>query len=536
MNIWLENSFKKIFKNVRSQAYNFIIPALWVTILIVHLFQLDSLPAGLYLDETSIGYNAALIAQSGKDEYGIDVPIYFKAFGEYKNPIYIYAAAIIFKFFGISEFNLRFTSFLFYIFALFFTVLLTNRLFKQSKIIQVYSLMSLGFLPHYFVLSRISFEVICYLTWISAALFIVNITFSESQRSNVSGIEIVLGLIIGTSIYTYSIARLLCFLMLVSLWVAYYKRNHIRKLLIVTVFFGVSLIPYFIFTATNPGAITLRFRSISYIYQPLPLIKKIIILFRNLISYWSPDFLITHGDANLRHSTGYGGVIFIITWLLFIVGIVAFITNKNFLFDRFNIFILMNLFLSPLAAVLTSEGTPHALRSFLLSYYIFLVSCYGLRFILLSQGNYNKQIMLTCLLGAFAFEIAGYQLNYFISYPAKSIYAMGSFDFKASLQTAINNSQTEVVFVNVPSSSYANLKFYSYLVKNPNQIPINMSDKPKPRLGNCLLYAYWAEQGIENVADPFIEYKNTKQLNPLKRLLGVKPTEAIMKVRCYKKL
>src|SRR6185436_17669720 len=59
-------------------------------------------PAGFYVDESSIAYNAHLIAQTGHDEHGEAWPLYFRAFGDYKNPVYIYLLAGIFKLTGPS--------------------------------------------------------------------------------------------------------------------------------------------------------------------------------------------------------------------------------------------------------------------------------------------------------------------------------------------------------------------------------------------------------------------------------------------------
>ena len=80
----------------------------------LHSYHITQIPAGLYLDETSIGLNAATISETGTDEYGEKFPVYFQAFGEWKNPLYIYASAFIFKIFGISELNLRLTSIFFF--------------------------------------------------------------------------------------------------------------------------------------------------------------------------------------------------------------------------------------------------------------------------------------------------------------------------------------------------------------------------------------------------------------------------------------
>ena len=53
-------------------------------------------PPGYYIDEASISYNAYVISQSGQDEFGRSWPLYFRAFGDYKNPVYLYLLAGIY--------------------------------------------------------------------------------------------------------------------------------------------------------------------------------------------------------------------------------------------------------------------------------------------------------------------------------------------------------------------------------------------------------------------------------------------------------
>ena len=62
--------------------------------------RLTTNPRGFYIDESSIAYNAHLIAQTGCDETGIRWPLYFRAFGDYKNPVYIYTLASVFRLTG----------------------------------------------------------------------------------------------------------------------------------------------------------------------------------------------------------------------------------------------------------------------------------------------------------------------------------------------------------------------------------------------------------------------------------------------------
>ncbi len=514
----------KVFKGILLVAVIFIAFA--------HLFRLDRIPAGLYSDEGSIGYNAALIAKSGVDEYGVSYPLFFKAFGEYKNPIYIYTASLIFKFFGVSEFKLRFTSFLFYFSALIFSFLLANKLFKQNKIILLYFLLSFGFLPYFFTISRISFEVISQLSLTSIMLFLVYQIFVDQEENPAINLKVLAcGLILGLSVYSYSTARLISFLSMGFMWVFFFKRENIHKLFAITMMFLISLIPLMVFTIHNPDALTARFDNISYIYASTNLSEKITTFISNTITYWSPGYLIIHGDANLRHSIGYGGVIFAVTFFMFLLGTAYILANKKLRVNRYILFLFLNLLVSPLAAILTSEGTPHALRSMLLGYYILIFSCYGVMLICQLRHDRYREIILGVILASLFFEITAYQIHYFIIYPAKSVTAMDGYDLKKSLQSAIDEHPREVDYLN--KNVYATIDFFSFLVTNPQNIPIKLNTTLDPIPGSCLIF----HQGIENELDqysiPYYELDNHYHLNRLEKFFKVNPPTTPFKVRCY---
>lgn len=512
----------------------FYLAFLFALIFGIHLFRLADIPTGLYLDETSIGYNAALIAKGGADEHNISLPIYFKAFGEYKNPIYIYASALIFRLFGISEFNLRLTSFFFFAVAFALHALLVSTLFSGKKTILAYALLSFGLLPIVFVLSRISFELISQLTWVTAINLLTWIVFHVNNNNKPKMLQsLLLGLALGTSIYTYSTSRLLSLLSLGFLWLIYFKPENLRRLLVISLAFIAGLGPYILFSINNPGELTKRFSEVSYIDDSLSPIKKILIFGRNLSEYWSLDFLAVHGDSNLRHSTGYGGIVFLAVFILFLIGIINILNKRRI--GRFDCFLLLNLLASPLAAALTSEGTPHALRSFLLAYYIVLISCYGVAFILDIPSRRLKRIMTISIATLLTIEIIGYLLHYFLIYASASIEEMGSFNLASSLQTAINRRPKQIIFINNPYKSYANLKFYQFIISNPDKIPLVISQDPTPTLGSCVVYHRKDEGKLSKFQAPFNDFESAASSNALQRMVTKKPAQGVMKVRCYEK-
>src|SRR5689334_2018177 len=78
--------------------------------LVLYTRNLTTNPRGFFIDESSIAYNAYTIAQTGHDEFGISWPLYFRAFGEYKNPVHVYLLAGIYRVTGPSILSARLLS------------------------------------------------------------------------------------------------------------------------------------------------------------------------------------------------------------------------------------------------------------------------------------------------------------------------------------------------------------------------------------------------------------------------------------------
>src|SRR5436305_15339711 len=87
--------------------YGAAVALVLAAVVFAHCFRLTGVPRGLYFDECSIGLNAALVAADGHDEHGVFLPVFFTTFGNLKNPVTIYAAALLFRLLGVSDWALR---------------------------------------------------------------------------------------------------------------------------------------------------------------------------------------------------------------------------------------------------------------------------------------------------------------------------------------------------------------------------------------------------------------------------------------------
>ncbi|HEY0372439.1 MAG TPA: hypothetical protein VGD79_10580, partial [Thermoanaerobaculia bacterium] len=123
---------------------------------------------GFFIDESSIAYNAWSIAQSGRDEHGVRLPVFFGAFGEYKNPVYLYLLAAVFKATGPSILAARATSI-----VLGFLAALVLALLPRDDAARAFTFFAAIATPWLFETSRLVFEVAAFPLAIATALWCV---------------------------------------------------------------------------------------------------------------------------------------------------------------------------------------------------------------------------------------------------------------------------------------------------------------------------------------------------------------------------
>lgn len=115
---------------------------LWLMLIVavagfLRFYRLTGVPPALNSDEVAIGYNAYSILKTGRDEYGIQYPLTFRSFDDYKMPVYVYMVADSMKLFGFGDFAVRFPSAFFGTLTVLLTYFLVKELFKRHDIANV---------------------------------------------------------------------------------------------------------------------------------------------------------------------------------------------------------------------------------------------------------------------------------------------------------------------------------------------------------------------------------------------------------------
>lgn len=313
----------------------------------VYLYRVPADPPGFYIDESSIAYNAHTISQNGRDEYGIAAPLYFRAFGEYKNPTLIYLLAIIFRFTGPSILIARSVCALLGVAA---TLALGGLTWNLSRQFYGAILVTLSAVltPWLYESSRLVFEVAAYP--LAFALFLIALQRASTKptwkTSNVVAIAGALTLLT----YTYSIGRLLGPIFAVGLWL-FARRDNRRAVAAAMAAYAVTLLPLALFMIGNPGALSARFSGISYLSANTSFIAALGTFIRQYAIDINPWAMLVTGEENVRdHVSGMGSLL-LPTFVLAGAGLIVVLRKLRG--DAWWQFIVYALFVSVIPAALT---------------------------------------------------------------------------------------------------------------------------------------------------------------------------------------
>lgn len=445
--------------------------AIWL-----RFYELGSNPPSLSWDEAALGYNAYSIGQTGRDEFGRFLPYdYFASFGDYKPPLYVYAAVIPIKVFGLNEFAVRFPSALFGVLTVILVYFLVKQLFSSNhqSLLPEISALLFTISPWHINLSRAAFEA-------NLALFFVLLgayLFLKGRHWLIfSAVSFV------ASFYTFNSCRAFVPLLLFGLLIFFGQRIHQEKkwLTLAAVAGFILLLPLIPHLRSVEGQ--LRFKEVNIFsdLQPIELANKRIefdngvwwsklvhnrrLMFvfsylRHYFDHFHPNFLFLYGDGNPKFSIQDVGQLYHWELPFLLLGIFSLLTRQR----KIALFLLFWLFAAPLPAA-TARETPHALRieNILPTFQIFTAA--GLLSFwqwLQKQKSIQRHLLAAVLLGLIIFNFIYYYHNLFFHYPWEYS-GEWQFGYKEAVQYVKQNENKyqKVVFTTSLGRPYIYLLFY----------------------------------------------------------------------------
>lgn len=389
---------------IQSHQFGLVLVSIVILASVTRLFHLDSYPPSPYWEEVALGYDAYSLLKTGQDHHGNPWPIIaFESFGDWKPSLYFYATVPSIAFFGLSVEAVRLPAAVAGIGSVLLmgvlpVVLYRSKLFDSFLKLSINRVKKLGlwlaFLmalePWAVVFSRAAWEanVATFLLLLGVSLWLWS--FSATFKKSIL-LLVFSAMAFGLAMYTYHSARLIAPLLLLYLeswrWISAFQKfqlNNSWRLLItqsiIAIGFLLLITSPLIMSLSNPE-VSSRFATeniftIISIIEESNRLKEIdensilsrflfhrYLLFTreivtNFTSYFNIDFLFNTGEKNLRHSTGFTGMLFWSDVLFLCIGVLALMRRHR----QVLLFLVGWLFITLLPAALTTVN-PHALRT-----------------------------------------------------------------------------------------------------------------------------------------------------------------------------
>lgn len=336
---------------------------LWVTVgLYGYFLNAKNTPPGYFLDTLSIVMNAVCINEFGADEFGEPYPIVgFRSVGDYKPPLFIYLVAIAGKFVSPSLYVARIAGMICGLLGVAVSVLICQRLVsKQAFNVFGGPLFALALLSSWVMVPHRLGQDVTVAIPIIALLIAATLSLLNDAASEWRGL--LLGIVCGILPYAHSLTKFLYLtaipLAVITLWVSrgfkVFRWAQVKGLFWAIIVSALMAIPLFFDLLTNQDALA-RYSAVGE-----PNILKVGF---NYLRHVNPLFWFVEGDKNLRHHTGYHGMLYVAFLPLLLTGLIAAINaawNKK---SSDHIYVLLFFVISFIPASMTREGLPHALRT-----------------------------------------------------------------------------------------------------------------------------------------------------------------------------
>lgn len=428
----------------------------------LRFYKVTEIPPSLNWDEVSIGYNAYSILKTGRDEWNQLLPLHFKAYGEYKLPVQIYASVPGIAIFGLNELGVRITPVLYGTLTVLVAFFLGSLIFKSPWVGLIASFL-LAISPWHIHLTRASFEASFATFWIALSILFLIKGFEKSKYFYISAVTFAI------AIYTYNSARAFVPIFLSVIFLSYFKeiRKNLSKAFIAFAIFVILLLPLLPFVLNgeanaryklvsitdDPGLIPRinENRGNSDLPNPLPRLihnKVTYISFyfvRNYISHFSPIYLFISGAPHKQHHVQGIGQLYLFEAPFLIIGLFLLFKQRH----KYRFLLLSWILIAFIPVSITNDSIPHALRTVIVLPSYQLITAFGLFSVL--QKLRQSQTLLTFVSIVLMFVVlssVGYYLyRYYFIYPQDY-----SKDWQYGYQQALD-------FVNKEAGKYNQIVF-----------------------------------------------------------------------------
>jgi 4-amino-4-deoxy-L-arabinose transferase-like glycosyltransferase len=448
-------------------------------------WKLMEAPPGFNRDEASIGYTAYSLLKTGRDEYGIFLPISLKSFGDWKLPLYPYLTIPAVAIFGLTDLSVRLPSVIFGIMTVILAYFLAKELlgaklyfeFLGLKIdLPLVTMFFLAISPWHIFFSRVASEA-------NLAIFFDALGVLFFLRGAKNRIFFLLsGLTLAIPLFAYHGNHIFTPLLFIGLIIIYWKKIFREKFfwLGFTLFCIMSFIIFSqtLFSADKTkisGLFPLENQNLVYQGLILPRIEHqdysslsarllhnklnyfINFVLQNYLKGFSTEFLFIKGGSNPQHNIPQFGNLYLWQAPFLLIGLFFLFKER----EQNRHLLVWWLLISPLAASITLDA-PHSARMAAILPVLEILTAYG--FVKsIDSLRPNWQRTLSCLAAVFfiIFNFSNYLDRYFIHFPYETASYWGApYKELTEIVFKIKDSYKEIIMARPDYSPYIYFVFY----------------------------------------------------------------------------
>ncbi len=394
---------------------------------VLRFWNLDTAPSGFYVDEAAGAAHVMCLLETGTSFHGDFLKLFYSSLGGgYTTSVFALMQSVWTFFMGTSVIDFRAFSVFSGVFSVWGIFLIASHFAGRKAGLLASLLLSVS--PWFFLNTRIAWDPPLVLPFL---IFGMVFFFTVPRKWYFSLFS---GLCFSLAMLSYPPTKVQLALLLPLLFFFQYRFNVLKAIrqeypfLILFIFFTILL---GIFYWNYPEALSRsELLSITGGYYwdvvaktPQTIMGVIEVFFQNVAQYFSYNFLWEIGDTNLRHHTGFGGMMSLFEIIGSILGIGWLMLSKKYISKRNQqilMFCLLGYLFGVIPAALTWDGSPHALRAIGAIPFGVLFASFSFLFLWekIKCKIWSKWIFLLLLIPAFFSGL--YFYDFFTNYPAKS--------------------------------------------------------------------------------------------------------------------
>lgn len=391
-----------------------------IALIVARVAALPFSPPGFAADEATSGAHILSMLTHGVDGNGQAWPLFAASLGGgYTTPIYLYPAVAWSALFGVSELSLRLFSEFTTLLAIGFTAA-AIRLWLGNRAALIAAVIGLA-LPWGWLQGGIAWDPALVPLFVAISFYLfAKLIFTKNKRlKNILLVLLPISLI--ALAYLYPPTRVTAPILFLAAYIVLYLKKIIDvRGIILTILGSIILVLPLLQFMTSPEAM-IRSQSLI-VFHKYSFFEGIWQIIFNFFQMLGPWFLFVDGDHNMRHSTGFQGMIgwAAIPAVIGVIAIAAKAIKTRKLDNKLLIGIaVIGLAASLLGSAMTHEGQPHALRATAAWPFIVIILTLGWLWILRAK----QKLIIYASVAIFIVGTTWYAVDLVAYFPARAVNA-----------------------------------------------------------------------------------------------------------------